>query len=250
MRIPELVAHRGYTRHYPENTLPGIEAAITAGARFVEVDVQLSADAVPVLFHDRQLLRVCGVPGAVHEYPLAALRKLRATEHERFGYRHTRVRLATLGDLVELIHRHLHVQVFVEIKRIAVERFGVATVLQQVLGTLEPVRDRCVPISYSHELLLAARRQGVRRVGAILEKWRHRRRDLVRTIRPDYLFCDAEDLPRFGRLSGGGAELVIYEIDDARQALALARRGVEFIETFAIGELRAQIELLAAEPRA
>jgi glycerophosphoryl diester phosphodiesterase len=250
MRIPELVAHRGYALHYPENTLPAIEAAIAAGARFVEVDVQLSADGVPVLFHDRQLLRVCDVPGRVHEFPLAALRELRATEPGRFGYRHTGVRLATLGDLVELVHRHLHVQVFVEVKRIAIERFGIDTVLHAVLATIEPVRERCVPISYSHEFLLAARRRGVRRVGAILEKWRHRRRDLVRTIRPDYLFCDAEDLPRYGRLDGGGAELVIYEIDDARRALALARRGVEFVETFAIGELRAQIELLAAEPRA
>ena len=55
MDIPELVAHRGYALHYPENTLIGIEAAIRAGARYVEVDVQLSADKVPVLFHDRTL---------------------------------------------------------------------------------------------------------------------------------------------------------------------------------------------------
>lgn len=247
MRIPELVAHRGYARHFPENTLPGIEAAISAGAHFVEVDVQLSADAEPVLFHDRQLLRVCGVAGRIHEFPIAALRKLRATEHGRFGYRHSQVRLATLGDLVELIHRHLHVQVFVEIKRITIERFGIKTVLQQVTNTIKPVQDRCVLISYSHEFLSAARQAGAPRVGAILEKWRQRRNALVESIRPEYLFCDAVDLPRWGRLHGGGAQIVIYEITDPHQALALARRGVDFVETFAIGELREQIELLAAD---
>ena len=63
MVIPEHVAHRGYTRHYPENTLIGIEAAIQAGARYVEVDVQLAADKTPILFHDRNLKRVCGVQG-------------------------------------------------------------------------------------------------------------------------------------------------------------------------------------------
>ena len=40
---PDLVAHRGYALRYPENTLAAFQAAITAGARFVECDVQLSA---------------------------------------------------------------------------------------------------------------------------------------------------------------------------------------------------------------
>ena len=57
MRIPELVAHRGYPQHYPENTLIGIEAAITAGARFIDVDVQLSADRVPVLATSSRRIR-------------------------------------------------------------------------------------------------------------------------------------------------------------------------------------------------
>ena len=74
MHLPELVAHRGYTLHYPENTLVGLEAAIKAGARYLEVDVQLSADKVPVLFHDRNLQRLCGVGGQVHEFPQQRLR--------------------------------------------------------------------------------------------------------------------------------------------------------------------------------
>ena len=35
-----LVAHRGYPARLPENTLPSIKAALQAGARYVEVDVQ------------------------------------------------------------------------------------------------------------------------------------------------------------------------------------------------------------------
>ncbi|MGF1546037.1 MAG: glycerophosphodiester phosphodiesterase family protein, partial [Thiotrichales bacterium] len=61
----DLVAHRGYALRYPENTLPAIEAALAAGARYVEIDVQLSADQVPVLFHDRSLMRMCEVTGAL-----------------------------------------------------------------------------------------------------------------------------------------------------------------------------------------
>jgi glycerophosphoryl diester phosphodiesterase len=51
MRTPELIAHRGDTLHYPDNTRPAFEAALRAGATYVEIDVQLTADRVPVLFH-------------------------------------------------------------------------------------------------------------------------------------------------------------------------------------------------------
>ncbi|MEK7733824.1 MAG: glycerophosphodiester phosphodiesterase family protein [Pseudomonadota bacterium] len=67
MNPPELVAHRGYTLLYPENTLSAVRGAIEAGGRYVEVDIQLSRDEVPVLFHDHTLKRLCGVDGAVHE---------------------------------------------------------------------------------------------------------------------------------------------------------------------------------------
>ncbi len=65
MEIPQLVAHRGYPRRYPENTLQGIQAAIDAGARYVEFDVQITADGVPILMHDVSLMRTAGKRGRV-----------------------------------------------------------------------------------------------------------------------------------------------------------------------------------------
>ena len=44
---PQLIAHRGYSECYPENTLVGLEAALSAGANCVEFDVQFSSDGVP-----------------------------------------------------------------------------------------------------------------------------------------------------------------------------------------------------------
>lgn len=46
-----LIAHQGYARRYPENSMLGIRAAIDAGARWIEVDVQMSDDGVLVLHH-------------------------------------------------------------------------------------------------------------------------------------------------------------------------------------------------------
>ena len=247
MRLPELVAHRGYAQHYPENTLAGIAAAVRAGARYIEVDIQLTADKVPVLFHDRKLQRVCGTDGMVHEFSLAQLRALRASEFDRFGYRYAQTPIATLTQLVDLLSRHPDVRAFVEIKRIAVERFGADTVLQQVVSGLRAVRAQCTLISYSIEFLRAAQRDAYTSLGVILEKWRDRNSGVVRTLRPEFLFCDAVDLPRWGKLHVSGSRLAVYEITDPASAIKLAERGVDLVETFAIGEMLAAFELLRAQ---
>jgi glycerophosphoryl diester phosphodiesterase len=248
VKIPELVAHRGYTLHYPENTLIGIEAAIRAGARFVEVDVQLSADKVPMLFHDRDMDRLCRAQGAIHDFTREQLRDFHVSEFDRFGYKFAHNPIATLAELGALLAKHPRVTAFLEIKRVAVEHVGVATVLERVLHSLAPVLAQCVLISYNVPVLAAARSQGDYRIGAILEKWRHRNNADVQALRPEFLFCDAADLPRFGNVGQDGAQVAVYEITDPQQALKLARRGAGFIETFAIGEMLAAIEPLRKTP--
>lgn len=244
MRIPELVAHRGYALHYPENTLIGIEAAIAAGARYVEVDVQLSADKVPVLFHDRNMDRLCRAHGKVHEFTREELRAFYVTEFDRFGYKFAQNPITLLAELGALLARHPGVTAFIEIKRAALEHFGAATVLDRILHALAPVTNQCVLISYDFPVLKLARERGYHSVGAILEKWHHHKTPEVQALKAEYLFCDAADLPRFGDMGALQSKVVVYEITDPQQALKLAERGVGFIETFAIGEMLQSLESL------
>ena len=50
-----VIAHRGASAQAPENTLPAFARALALGVVEVELDVQLSRDGVPVLFHDGSL---------------------------------------------------------------------------------------------------------------------------------------------------------------------------------------------------
>ena len=152
--------------------------------------------------------------------------------------------MTTLAELGALLARHPQVTAFIEIKRVAVEHFGTAVVLERVLNSLAPVTRQCVLISYNMPVLAAARQHGYHSVGAILEKWHHPRNPEVQDLRPNYLFCDAVDLPRFGDLGQPGPKVVVYEITEPQVALRLAERGVGFIETFAIGEMLSSFELL------
>ena len=70
-------AHRGlHNAAQPENSLSAFAAAIEAGYG-IEFDVRLTADKVPVVFHDETLARVCGCTGAISAMPYHALRQLR-----------------------------------------------------------------------------------------------------------------------------------------------------------------------------
>lgn len=246
MPIPELVGHRGYPRHYPENSLIGIAAAIAVGARYIETDVQLTKDRVPVLFHDHDLARVCGVPGTIADFTYEQLQQFRASEFERFGYKFAQLRIPTLAELGALLARHPAVTAFIELKRDAIERLGADIVLECAHAALKPVIAQCVPISYVLESLSAARPRWPA-VGAVIDHWRERKQDIVRAMQPDYLFCDVEGLPRFGKLHYPGAKIVVYEVIDACIALQLAARGVEIIETFAVGELCQELKLIGAQ---
>ena len=228
---PQLVAHRGWPARYPENTLVGYEAVIAAGARFIETDVQLTADGVPVLYHDRTLARVSARPGAVHQYDWAALRRFAAFEFERFGYRFARTPIARLEELAGLLQRHAEVAAFVEIKRISVERFGADTVARKVLPLLEPLRGRCVVISYDPGVLLAVRERGWLEIGAVVDHWRQRRARRITVLRPQYLFCGIRSLPRWRRARWEYGRVAVFETSDPGLARWAARHGAAFVET-------------------
>jgi len=250
----KLIAHRGYAARFPENTLPAIEAAIEAGAQFVEVDVQLAADGTPVLFHDRTLDRMCGVGGAIADYSPQQLAGFSASEPDRFGGAFAGTPIATLRKLAELIRRFPDIQFFIELKQkktgsglgkegtvslfpfsgSAGEESKLSPFFKQTAETLEGLQQQCTLISFDSEILDMARPRGWR-TGLVVERWEER------VPGANFLFCDIDGLPPSGDLHLAETRLAVYEVAAPEQAKKLAARGVEFIETFAIGEMLAAL---------
>ena len=72
------VAHRGFSSHYPENTMLAFEHAVAAGCEGIELDVQLSKDGQVVIIHDEMVDRTTDGTGLVRDYTLEELQKFNA----------------------------------------------------------------------------------------------------------------------------------------------------------------------------
>jgi glycerophosphoryl diester phosphodiesterase len=110
--MPRLVAHRGGTADYPENTLLAFHEALQNGADLLEISVQVSRDGVPVLYRPVDLSALTEGHGAVADATLSQLRRLNAGwRFKRIlpggavvqPYREASVRLPTLREALRQI---------------------------------------------------------------------------------------------------------------------------------------------------
>lgn len=104
-RTPQIVAHRGFSGRYPENTRVAIEGAIALGVDMVEVDVRLSRDRVPVIFHDASLGHVANCPRRIDALTVDELKLVDIGRWRGHQFRHERI--LTLTEALELVDRRI-----------------------------------------------------------------------------------------------------------------------------------------------
>ena len=111
--------HRGYCAKYPENTLVSFEAALELGVDAIEFDVWLTTDKVPVLMHDGNAKRTCGVDTELRNMTLAEVKELEPAYRVKFGDQFVGkgVTVPTLEELLKLCRdKRPDIKLGVEIK--------------------------------------------------------------------------------------------------------------------------------------
>ncbi|MDH4273622.1 MAG: glycerophosphodiester phosphodiesterase family protein [Gammaproteobacteria bacterium] len=234
MPKPELVAHRGYAAKFPENTLPALEAAVAAGARHVEIDVQLSRDGVPMLFHDAELLRMTGRELVFFEQNADAL--ARETCFYPSGAEGPAATIPRLRTFIEFLREHPDVTAYVEIKEESLDAFGIDTTVRQILADVQPAGQQVVLISFHLGALEMARALGCGlRLGWVLHRWDAPSRLAALRVKPEFLICNYTKIqPRIGALWPGPWAWMLYEVTQPQLALDLAGLGAHFVETMQI----------------
>lgn len=72
---PVIVAHRGGAALGPENTLEAFATSVSWGVRYLETDVRVTADGIPIAFHDATLDRITDMSGRVRDLPWSEIRR-------------------------------------------------------------------------------------------------------------------------------------------------------------------------------
>lgn len=232
---PHLIAHRGYSQCYPENTLAGLEAALRVGAQCIEFDVQFTADAVPVVFHDSELARVTGNEGRIQDISFAAVSQLRASEFGRFGEKFIQEPVPSLQAVLALLKQWPAATALVEIKTDSVKYFGVERVVQGLMSALAEVQAQCILIAFDRAVLESVRKAGMPRIGWVLREWNSASQEQAQAMSPELLICNADKIGAEERLWPGPWQWALYDIVDPELALQWFARGADLIETWDIG---------------
>ena len=236
--IDILVAHRGLQSSCPENTILALEKAIHKGACSIELDIQFSAECVPVIYHDPDLIRVSGIEGKIWDYSIKELLTIPAYEPERLGNRFKTETIAPLEALVDLLKDNPKVTAFVELKEESIAHCGREVMLESVMAILASVKPQVVLISYDYLLVEAARKAQWSQVGVVLKQWQDLETNIVKDIAADYIFVDHEKLPQqITELDNVNGILVAYEVGNIALGKELINKGVSMLETFELEQL-------------
>ena len=242
-----LVAHRGDSQNYPENSLSALRAALSSGARYIEFDVQFTADEVPMVFHDDELQRITGVSAKIHQLTAAELAPLRASETSRFDKQFSDEPIPTLDDVLQLLTQWPDSTAFVEIKQETVAHFGTEAVARRMVTALAAHQHNCILISFDAAVLQAARNAGMQRIGWVLSQWNNAARQQAEQLAPDVLFCNYKKIPEKDVLWQGVWSWALYDIVDPAIALHWFARGVQLIETWDVTAMLRDPRLQASE---
>ena len=226
MRLLHLVARRGNSAEFPENTLPALRSAIALGARFIEIDVHLSTDGTPMVCRDQELVRSGSATATATQ-----LGQMEAGEIERLGEQFRGTRIPTLATALGLLAGRPEITIFIVIGRHSVARFGHEQTVGRVLHTLKPFRSRCVLVSADLAAVHSARAVGTCPTAWVLPAYDNHTRLKYEALQPDYLFCDRSFLAPNAPLWRGPWRWAIHEIDTLEEALSLGERGADFVVT-------------------
>jgi glycerophosphoryl diester phosphodiesterase len=237
---PLAMAHRGGAIEHLENTMPAFQACVDLGYRYLETDVQVTADGVLVAFHDPSLERVTGQSGRIDSQTWAQV------SDARIGGREPIVRLEDLLVAWPDVRFNLDIKVA-----------GVLAPLVRLVHRLK-VADRICLGSFSDARIAAARRLfgptvctslGPRGVAALrLSSYSPRAAGLVRMPAG----CAQVPLQLGGRAlvderfvsaaHARGLQVHVWTVDDPVEAEAMLDLGVDGIMTDRPAMLREVLE--------
>lgn len=230
-----IIAHRGASAYYPENTLPSFEGAIAMGADMVELDVQLTSDREVVVFHDEKISRCTNGKGRIAGHTLAALKELDAGSW--FGRKFKNTKIPTLAEVLDVCKNSIAVNI--EIKTEAVSRMVLGGIEEKCLKIVEHfnMKKHVVFSSFDPRAVLHLKQiDKTATVAVLFEKKLYGSKlpsDIIGSLGADAFNCSKSELnkKRLLDVQFYGIPVNIYTVNDIRSMKKFIHMGVSGIFT-------------------
>ncbi len=153
LKLPKIIGHRGVAAYAPENTLEGIHTAADMGLEWVELDVKLTQDDIPILFHDDNLERTTNGSGAVSSMTYDAVKELEAGSWFSDGF--AGITIPTLEEAIDVLIQH-NLGLNLEIKPCPGREKETAEITLDLLSQYWDAHDKLLISSFQHVCLEVA----------------------------------------------------------------------------------------------
>lgn len=228
----QIIAHRGYSTVAPENTLAAFRAALQAGAHGVEFDLQETAAAEPVVFHDYRLDRTTTGSGRINTTSAEVVRALDAGGWFAPGFAGEPI--PTLAEALAFFRDH-PCPLYIELKA-GLSAAAVRATLDSLRGS--GLDGQATLISFDWwALRLARERHPAQRLGFLVHTPDEFDGAVLRATEVGNAIVDChypvllEDPRRAEFARAAGVALAVYTVDDPATARALAELGVGAVTT-------------------
>ncbi len=231
MNANKLVAHRGDNTNYPENSYAGIEAALQAGALFIEFDVQMNADESLLVFHDINFERTANKSASIFETTDQQLKTFSIHEEKRLGETHYPTHVSHLEEVLALFRRYPNAHAFVEIKAESLSYWGLAKVMDKLHETLKADSSQITIISFSYEALKYTQQHSKLKTGLVFNQYNESIKKNAYDLNPSFLICPYTLFLKYD-LWDGDWKWMVYSINDINQMKeAFKLKTLSLIET-------------------
>lgn len=232
-RHPKVIAHRGNSAQAPENTFIAFRQAIKLQVDFLECDVQLSKDSMPVVIHDGTFHRITNnfTHHSIDELDLEEIRQIDAGSW--FDAKFSEERILTLKELLCLPRGKIGLML--DIKEETVSECGLAKVVGDIIVSCMPFMHQYGPVlvgSLNPQTLLCLKaylpeQQFIPIIGN-LDHWDDFRSiDAMHYAIKDH-FITSELINLVHR---DGAEIWAWTVDDKSRAAELIELGIDGLIT-------------------
>jgi glycerophosphoryl diester phosphodiesterase len=241
-----IIAHRGASAYFPENTMSAFKGALDMGAEMIELDVLLSKDGVPVVFHDAHLEDHTNGSGLVSEHTVAELKELDAGSW--YAKQFSGERIPTLEEVLKFAAGKIALNI--EIKTEAVTDKLEGGVEEKSLALVQQygMTEHVLFSSFDYRAVSHLKKLAPRIPTAVLynNRWPNHKlpHELINEYRADAFNCSYRQLTkkRLASLRTHNIPSYIYTVDSKSRMRKLIAAGVNGIFTNKPDLLRKVVE--------